>query len=150
MNSQTTYETERLFLKATTIDDAAFLMELMNTPKWIANIGDRKIYSIEDAAAYISDKVLPQITTLGYGNFTVIRKSDFKKIGSVGLYQRAGLDVIDIGFAFLPSYEKMGYAFESAFKIMALAKQTFGLEKISAITLEENTASQKLLKKLLQ
>ena len=148
MNSYTSYETERLILRPTSKDDADFVLELMNTPKWIENIGDRKVYSLEDASNYISVKMLPQLEKLGYGNFTIIRKSDLQKIGSVGLYQRDGLDVTDIGFAFLPSYEKMGYALESANKIKTLAKQVFGLKKISAITIEANTASQKLLEKL--
>ena len=47
------YETERLMLKPTSIDDAAFVLAVMNTPKWIKNIGDRKVHSVEDAEQYI-------------------------------------------------------------------------------------------------
>ena len=33
------FETERLILHPTSEDDAAFIFELVNTPKWIVNIG---------------------------------------------------------------------------------------------------------------
>lgn len=45
---------------------------------------------------------------------TVIRKLDNVKIGTCGLYDREGIDGVDIGFAFLPEYEKKGFAFENA------------------------------------
>lgn len=38
-----TYETERLIIKPITLDDAAFLLDLYNRPKFIQYIGD-KIY----------------------------------------------------------------------------------------------------------
>ncbi|HAH25695.1 MAG TPA: GNAT family N-acetyltransferase, partial [Prolixibacteraceae bacterium] len=62
---------------------------------------------------------------LGYGNFTVTRKSDRVKIGICGLFDREGLEGIDIGFAFLPEYERKGYAFESADKLKDKAFDEF-------------------------
>lgn len=142
------FETERLLLRPTSIEDAAFVLELVNSPKWLANIGDRKVYTIEDAVAYIEEKILPQQERLGFSNYTVIRKADGTKLGSCGLYDREGLEGVDIGFAFLPQHEGQGYAWESARKIKEAAIHHFGIRKISAITIEKNTASQKLIKKL--
>jgi len=141
-------ETERLFLRPTNTEDAEFLLELMNSPKWLKNIGDRKVRTVQDAINYIVTKVKTQQERLGFSNYTVIRKSDQTKIGTCGLYDRDGLEGVDIGFAFLPEYEKMGYAYESASKMMELGIQHFGLTKISAITLQENTESQRLIEKL--
>ncbi len=148
MSNATVFETTRLILKPTDLDDATFIYTLVNTPKWIKFIGDRKVKSISDAKTYIATKMLPQYKKLEFGNFTVIRKSDGVKIGSCGLYDREGLNSVDIGFAFLPDYEKKGYAFESTQKIKELAFSEFGLTKVLAITLKENLDSQKLLKKL--
>ena len=142
------YETERLLLRPTTEVDAAFVYELLNTPKWLKYIGDRNIRSIADAEEYIKVKMLPQLKRLGHSNFTVIRKSDMVKIGSSGLYDREGLEGLDIGFAYLPAYEKQGYAFEVAEKLKQLALEEFGANQLSAITLEKNTASRRLLEKL--
>ena len=142
------YETERLILKPTTEDDASFIVELLNSPKWIKYIGDRKVKSIQDAKTYIQDKMIPQFKKLGYGNYTVIRKADNRKIGTCGLYDRDGLEGIDIGFAFLPEHDKMGYALEASLKIKNIALNEFGINEICAITTKDNISSQKLLEKL--
>lgn len=142
------FETERLFLSPTSKNDSDFIFELMNTPKWIKNVGDRNINSIEDAEKYIEDKMLSQLERLGYSNYTVVTKKDNQKIGVCGLYNREELEGIDIGFAFLPQFEKKGFAFESANKIKEVAKSEFNLDKINAITIKENKSSIKLLEKL--
>ena len=142
------FQTERLTIRPTNSEDAAFIYELLNSPKWKRNIGDRNIETLEDAREYINTKSTPQHLRLGYGNYTVIRKEDGRKIGTCGLYDRPGVEGIDIGFAFLPDYEKMGYAFESASKVKQAAIELFGLKKLSAITIAENVPSQRLLEKL--
>jgi len=142
------FETERLILQPTASADAEFIFELVNTPKWLANIGDRNVKSVEDAQAYIRDKMTPQLEKLGYGNYTLIRKADNLKIGTCGLYDREGLEGIDIGFALLPAYENMGYGFESAAKLLEAGVKEFHIKLISAITTKENVASQKLIEKL--
>ncbi|MGY3791932.1 GNAT family N-acetyltransferase [uncultured Aquimarina sp.] len=142
------FETDRLLLTPSGIGDASFYLELLNTPKWLQNIGDRNVKSIEDSKTYIEQKMLPQLERLGFSNYTVIRKSDNIKLGCCGLYDREGIDGFDIGFAFLPAYEKMGYAYESASKLKEVAITQFKIKKISAITIPENKSSQKLLEKL--
>ncbi|WP_299433611.1 GNAT family N-acetyltransferase [uncultured Aquimarina sp.] len=142
------FETDRLLLKPATIEDAAFYLKLLNSPKWLQNIGDRNVRSIEDAEHYITEKMMPQLKRLGYSNYTVIRKSDNQKLGCCGLYDREGIEGVDIGFAFLPEYEGKGYAYESALKIKEAGISLFGIKKISAITIPENKSSQKLLEKL--
>ncbi|BDS11851.1 GNAT family N-acetyltransferase [Aureispira anguillae] len=148
MKKYISYETERLILKPTTKEDAPFILRLLNTPKWIQNIGDRSVRSLKDAEYYIQEKITPQLDRLGYSNYTMIRKTDGCKVGSCGLYSREGLEGIDIGFALFPEFEKQGYAFEGAQKIMQLAIHEFGLKQISGITIKENIASQRLLEKL--
>lgn len=143
-----TFETERLILRPTSKDDANFILQLLNTPKWIEFIGDRNVKTIEDAKAYINTKITSQLKRLGFANYTLIRKEDNQKIGSCGLYDREGLEDIDIGFAFLPDYEKQGYAFEAANRLKNAAFEEFNIKTICAITTKENFSSQKLLEKL--
>jgi len=143
-----TFETERLNLIPTTENDAAFMFELLNSPKWIQNIGDRKVYSLADAKTYIATRITPQFERLGYANYTITRKSDEQKLGVCGLYDREGLDGIDIGFALLSNYEGNGYAFEAAEKLLNVAINQFKVSTIKAITTKENLQSQKLLEKL--
>ena len=141
-------KTARLELRPTSEEDAAFVLELLNTPKWIQNIGDREVRTLEAAQKYIQERMLPQVERLGFGNFTLLRIEDGKKVGTCGLYDREGLEGVDIGFALLPAYERMGYAFESAQKLMQLAEYQWKLPMVQGITITSNTASQKLLEKL--
>ncbi|PRY13233.1 RimJ/RimL family protein N-acetyltransferase [Pontibacter ummariensis] len=148
MDPYKSFETERLILKPTSEEDASFIYELLNTPKWIKYIGDRNVKSIEDAAEYIRRRMRPQLERLGFSNYTVIQKAANVKVGTCGLYDREGLEGIDIGFAFLPEHEKMGYAFEAANEIKRAGIEEFGISELKAITIKDNFASQKLLKKL--
>ncbi|MDX5422035.1 MAG: GNAT family N-acetyltransferase [Hymenobacteraceae bacterium] len=148
MNTHNSFETDRLLLIPTSEADASFLLELLNTPKWLKNIGDRNVRTVEGAKAYIQSRFIPQLERLGYSNYTVVRKADGVKIGICGLYDREGLEGIDLGFAFLPAYENMGYAFEAAGKLKEAGFEHFGVGVIRAITTKENVASQRLLEKL--
>ena len=148
MTAYKVFETERLQLKPTSVADTEFILELMNTPKWIEYIGDRNVKTIASTKAYIANKMMPQLQRLGHSNYTIVRKSDDAKIGTCGLFDREGLEGIDIGFAFLPAYEKQGYAFEAADKLKHMAFNEFGISELSAITAKNNCASQALLEKL--
>lgn len=141
-------ETDRLLLKPISKSDASFILKLYNSATFIQFIGDKKIRSLEDAENYITEKFLAQLERLGYGNYLIVRKSDQMKIGAVGIFEREGLDVQDIGFSFLDEYQGKGYGFESASKLLETAFADFNLNGISAITSKENTASQNLIKKL--
>lgn len=142
------FETERLVLQPTTEEDAGFILELLNSPKWLEYIGDRNVHTEEDAKQYIKNKISPQLEKLGFANYTLIRKSDGLKIGSCGLYDREGVEGIDIGFALLPAFEGLGYGFESASKVLEIGKNEFNIDRFSAITTRNNPGSQRLIEKL--
>ncbi|NRB46991.1 MAG: GNAT family N-acetyltransferase [Saprospiraceae bacterium] len=148
MSNYKTFETQRLLLRPTGEGDAAFIRALVNTPKWLEYIGDRNIQTEEDAVAYIQARILPQLERLGFAHFTLIRKSDGKAVGACGLYDREEFEGVDIGFALLPAYEGLGYAFEAANRIKQAALEEFKVSALSGITRKSNLGSQKLLEKL--
>ena len=137
-----------MLLRPTRLEDAAFVLELVNTPKWLQFIGDREVRTIDDARQYIKQKIFPQLERLGFANYTMIRKEDNAKMGSCGLYDRVGLPGVDIGFALLPEFEQQGYAYEAASRILKAGLEEFGLPEVSAITAKANIRSQRLLEKL--
>ena len=49
----TVLETERLLLRPFTVDDAEFILTLLNEPSFIRYIGDKHVRNIEDARQYI-------------------------------------------------------------------------------------------------
>lgn len=146
--SYKSFETDRLFIRPVAETDAPFILQILNTPKWLQFIGDRNVHTEEQAAAYIKERMLSQLERTGFGNNILINKENNTAVGVCGLYQRPGLTVTDIGFAFLPENEGKGYGYEAASRLLKAAKEDFNLEKISAITVKENYASQKLIEKL--
>lgn len=143
-----TFETTRLILRPCCEDDAPFIYRLQNSEKWLKYIGDRGVNSEDDARDYIRKKMYPQLKKEGYGNYVVVRKSDNTPMGTCGLFDREGLEGVDIGFAFLPEFEGNGYAFEAAQKLYDLGIKEFKIENIVAITAKDNLRSQRLLEKL--
>ena len=141
-------ETDRLVLTPMSLDDAAFVYELVNSKEWIENIGQRNVHSIEEAAQYIQDKMINHYSKHGYGNYLMSKKSDGTKVGCISLYNREDVEGVDIGFALLPEYMKQGFAYEGANKIKSIAKNSLKLSGITAFTTKENIGSQKLIEKL--
>lgn len=145
---KTNFETERLYLRPTSLEDADINLKLLNTEEFKKYVGDRNVNTLEESQEYLINRNIPQIEKLGYGNFTLIKKDTGEKIGGCGLFHREGLDVVDIGLSFLPEYFGKGYGYEAASRILRAGFEEYGLQKISAITVKENIASQKLIEKL--
>lgn len=142
-------ETNRLIISKFTLKDASFFLILVNTPNWLKYIGDKNIKSVQEARNNIKEGHFKSYQTNGFGFYKVMLKEEQNKpIGTCGLIKRDTLDFVDIGFAFLPEYEKKGYGYEASVEIMKLAKAQFGIEKLVAITNPDNINSIKLLKKL--
>jgi len=71
-----------------------------------------------------------------------------QSIGFCGFVRRAELPAPDIGFAFLPQFERKGYGFESADAVMKYGREVLNFERVLAITSLDNESSGKLLLKL--
>lgn len=141
-------ETDRLTLRLQTTDDAEFILELINDPSWLQFIGDRGVKTIDDARNYILNGPIRMYEQFGFCLYLVERKDDQIPIGICGLVKRDTLEDVDIGFAFLPKYWAKGYAYEAASAVIAYGKDTLGLNRIVAITTQDNHASAKLLEKI--
>jgi RimJ/RimL family protein N-acetyltransferase len=141
-------ETERLILRQFTVDDAPFILELVNDASWLRFIGDRGIRTLEQAQAYILQGPVASYAQHGFGLYLVRRKQDGADIGMCGLLKRATLDDVDLGFAFLPQYCGQGYARESASATLAHARTQLGVSRIVAVTSPDNQRSILLLEKL--
>jgi [ribosomal protein S5]-alanine N-acetyltransferase len=141
---QINYKTERLFLRELTAADNAFIFELLNTAGWIKFIGDRNIKTSEDA-----DKYIQKIIANADVNYRVVilQKND-TAIGLVTCIKRNYLNHSDIGFAFLPVYNKQGYAFEATREVLNDLLKSGQHTTVLATTIPDNTSSIQLLKKL--
>ena len=146
--------------------DAGFIFELLNTPKFIQYIGDRGVRSVEQARDFIENRYRASYREHGYGLYSVeTRFSQFemlgtseqkrravltanKPIGICGFVRRDSLPGPDLGFAFLPEYERKGYGFESAKAVLEYGRDHLAFTTVFAITSQDNDVSGKLLEKL--
>jgi RimJ/RimL family protein N-acetyltransferase len=141
-------ETERLFLRRLTVEDARFIIELVNEPAWIQNIGDKGVRTIADGCLYILNGPIASYKRYGFGLYLVELKDSRVPIGICGLIKRDTLEDVDIGFAFLQKFWSKGYAYESAAAVIEYGRKELGLNRIVAITIPENYGSIKVLKKI--
>ena len=141
-------KTDRLLINRITLDDAAFILELMNDKDWIKNIGDRGMTTIEDAEEYIRTRFLKTYEESNIGFYGLVLKNSKEVIGIAGLVDREGIDHVDIGYGLLPNFRGKGYAFEATKAIYDYGYNHLKLEKIVAIVNPDNPTSIQLLSKL--
>ena len=102
-----------LSIRQFTLDDAQFVLELVNSEGWLRFIGDKHIYDLEAARNYIRNGPLHDYQSNGLGLKVVEydESTNFSKIpvGVCGLLLRPFLNSPDIGYALLPHYEGRGY-----------------------------------------
>jgi len=137
----TELRTARLTLSPVVEADAGFILELLNDPGWIRNIGDRNVRSLEDARAYIQERIAKSLWLLA-------RDAAGEPLGMCGLVEREGLDSPDLGFAFLERHCGQGYASEAAGTVLRHMREAMGLTKLAAIVSPDNQASRRVLEKL--
>ena len=144
----TVLETERLLLRQFSTEDADFILELLNEPSFIRNIGDRGIRTIDGAISYILNGPVASYAKNGFGLYLVKLKETDESIGMCGLIKRDTLEDVDIGYAFLPRFWSKGYGVESAQAVKEYAKNVIRLNRIVAITDPENEGSIRVLQKI--
>jgi RimJ/RimL family protein N-acetyltransferase len=144
----TILETDRLALRELDAEDAPFILELLNEPGWIRHIGDRGVRTVEAAREYLLNGPVKMYREHGFGLYCVSLKADGTPLGICGLIRRAGLDDVDIGFAFLARHEGRGYGVESAGAVLAHARGVLGMARVVAITSVDNAGSIRLLERI--
>ena len=140
--------TDRLTIRRLTLDDAPFIVRLLNDPDWLRFIGDKNVHSAEDARRYLTSGPLAMYAQHGFGLYAVERHGDRTPIGMCGLIRRDGLEDVDIGYAFLPHGRGQGFALEAAQAVLDYGLNTVGIARIVAITDPENSASSRVLQRI--
>jgi RimJ/RimL family protein N-acetyltransferase len=141
-------ETERLQLRRLSVDDAEFILRLLNEPSFIQNIGDRGVRTLDDARAYILKGPVASYEKFGFGLWMVETRPGATPIGICGLLKREVLEDVDIGYALLPEFWSQGYALESASAVMSYAREKLRATRVLAVVNGDNQSSIRLLQKL--
>jgi len=140
--------TDRLLIRPIELEDAAFILELVNTDPYLNFIGNRNVTSLALAKEFIQAKMLDHFEKHGYGNSLILDKDTLTPYGTVSLFNRDNIEVVDLGFAVHPDHFRKGIAFEASSAVMYYSKHILNFEKLSAITSKVNTASNQLIQKL--
>jgi len=141
-------QTERLFIRPFTLDDAEEYLPLVSDPDVIRYTGEEPQTSVEAAREIIATRPLRDYAVHGFGRMACIEKSSGRLIGFSGLKFLDELQEIDVGYRFLPAYWGKGYATESARAIMQHGKNELGISRIIGLIQHDNTASANVLVKL--
>jgi RimJ/RimL family protein N-acetyltransferase len=141
-------ETDRLILRRLSIEDAEFILELLNEPSFLRFIGDKGVRTLADAREYILKGPVDSYERFGFGLYLTVLKEEEVPIGICGLLKRESLKDIDLGFAFSPKFWRNGYAFESASAVLAYGRSVLGLKRMVAVTAPDNDGSIRVLEKL--
>jgi [ribosomal protein S5]-alanine N-acetyltransferase len=141
-------ETPRLRLRHLASADAPFILELLNDPDFLGNVGDRGVRNLQDARRYIETGPVASYRRHGFGLCAVELKASGAAIGLCGLLRRDTHPDVEIGFALLPRFRHQGYAREAAQAALRLGTRVFGLGRIVAITSPGNSDSIRILETL--
>ena len=141
-------ETDRLLLRRFNVDDAPFIMTLLNEPSFLRYIGDKKVRDLDGARQYILNGPIASYERHGFGLCLVELRESHTPIGMCGLLKREELLDPDIGFALLPDFWNKGFAFEAATAVLQDARERLRIQYVLAITSLDNDASITLLERL--
>ncbi|WP_309641567.1 GNAT family N-acetyltransferase [Flavobacterium sp.] len=139
-------ETNRLYLRPMTVDDAENIHALNLDPEVIQFTGDEAFENVESAKIFLEN--YDHYTQYGFGRWAVIEKESEAFLGWCGLKYTPELDAFDIGFRFFKKYWNKGYATESAAACIDLGFNQYKMPKIVGRSRTENKASIKVLEKI--
>lgn len=140
--------TKRLVIRPFRVEDAPFILRLLNEPSFIENIADKEVRTLAQAQAYLRSGPLSSYQSHGHGLWLVAHRVTGTPLGMCGLIRREALPEVDLGYAFLPEFWGLGFAREAAAACVAWARDILGLTELLAIVSPGNEASTRLLEHL--
>lgn len=140
--------TPRLRIRPFTLEDAPFILRLLNEPSFIANITDKGVRTLDQARDYLTTGPLASYAAHGHGLWLVQHRGTGNPMGMCGLIKRDTLSDVDLGYALVPEFWGLGYASEAAGACLAFGREALGLRCFLAIVSPGNDASTRLLQGL--
>lgn len=142
-------ESEQLILREFTVEDLPHIPREEGDQE-----ADRVFYTKDKLEAYIRG----QYGFYGYGLWAVVRKADGALVGKAGITGCRETDphgtetdphgtAMEMGYHIFEPYRRLGYAKEACRIVMDYVREEYD-SPICAVTLDSNTASVGLLKKL--
>ena len=154
-------ETDRLLLRAPVLEDADALAPMYADPEVMRYVGDGRTLTQAETERSVR-RMIERWEADGFGLFTTVRKDDEAVIGRVGLLvwnsdtweptTRAeaadGPSEVEVGYTLGKPYWGHGYATEAAGAVRDYALNELGAERLIALIIHGNTASENVARKL--
>ncbi|WP_299008735.1 GNAT family N-acetyltransferase [uncultured Shewanella sp.] len=140
-------ETDRLYLRRFTPEDAKAVFLLNSIPEILSHLPGSPLRSVEEARQVIINIALPAYAKFDYGRWAVIHKKDKRIIGFCGPKYLSRYNEVELAFRYLPEYWGQGYATEAAIAALNVC-QEYHLAGLIALVLPGNKAYEKVLHKI--
>lgn len=139
-------ETQRLYLREMTPEDAEVAYILNLDPEVLRYTGDDPFESIEEAKTFLESYA--SYRTYGFGRWGVILKETGEYLGWCGLKYTPELDEFDIGYRLMKKFWGKGYATEAAEACLEFGFTQFNMKTIVGRAMPANVASVRVLEKI--
>ncbi|MEE3495201.1 MAG: GNAT family N-acetyltransferase, partial [Butyrivibrio sp.] len=139
--------TDRLLVRETTLDDVDEFYKLYKDPE-MTRYMEGLFENPEDEKRYQKDYIEKVYGLMGFGIWTLVRRSDGRVIGRVGYSVRNGFDDIELGFLIGKEFQRQGYAFEACNAVLDYGRDILLFDKVQTLVKAENEISINLCKKL--
>jgi len=139
-------ETNRLYLREMTPDDAQSAYELNLDPEVVQYTGDVAFESIEAARTFLIN--YDHYKKYGFGRWAVIQKSNNEFLGWCGLKYHEDTNEFDLGYRFFKKHWGKGFATEASQACLELGFKKFNMPAIYADAMKTNPASIKVMEKV--
>ena len=154
-------ETDRLLLRAPVPEDADALAPMYADPEVMRYVGDGRTLTLAETERSVR-RMIDRWDADGFGLFTTVRKEDEAVIGRVGLLvwntdtwepttraEAANVpSEVEVGYTLGKPYWGHGYATEAAGAVRDYALNELSAERLIALIIHGNTASENVARKL--
>ena len=136
-----TIKTERLMLRAWTVDDAEAMFDYAKSPLVGPAAGWKPHESIEETTAYLKQTIEDNDT------WALVLQAENRVIGSVGLHQSNIRSVREIGYVMHPAYWGNGYMIEAVKAVLAFAFEDLRLDAVRVRHYPNNVRSRNVIQR---
>ena len=124
-------------------------LEIIPCTEETAQMAEKQSYDNGPQISMSLEMLKADPTSLGWGAWLVIKKSDGQVIGDIGFKGNPNVDnQVEVGYGLLKEYWNKGYATEAVGAIIQWAFATGKVDAIIAETLSDNLGSMRVLEKL--
>lgn len=139
--------TDRLIIRETTLEDIDEFYKIYADPdmtRYMEGLFDDPA----DEKRYQKDYIEKVYGLMGFGVWTLVRRSDGRIIGRAGYSVRNGFEDVELGFLIGKEFQRQGYAYEACSEILKFGQEILLFDKVQTLVKKENEVSLHLCEKL--